>query len=211
MARKPAHEQFDTHKAIHDQAFQLFGRHGYEGVSIGDIAQAARLSKAALYWHFSGKCELYLQCLGRLHGLFRQHIFMPMEATPDPLLALLHMFRGLERVLRDPLLEQGVAGYWLTPSSPEAAPMRQAQAAFESECQAAIERVLHRGVAARRLDLAGGLEDMAGAMIALMEAVVLPLRTKSAEDVHRMMTVLARTLFRAYATEAESSRLAALL
>src|SRR5690349_14260102 len=63
MPRKPAHEQFDTLQAIRDEAFTLFGRYGYDGVSIGDIAKAAKLTKGALYWHFHGKDELYLECL----------------------------------------------------------------------------------------------------------------------------------------------------
>lgn len=199
MPRKPAHEQFDTLKAIQDRAFNLFGRHGYEGVSIGDIAQAAHLSKGALYWHFSGKAELYLHCLGRLHGLFRQHIFDPMDQSEDPVKGVLHMFRGLEQVLRDPTLEKGIAGYWLVPSGPESQAMVSAQAEFEAASQAVIEKQLRRGVEQGQFDLAGDLEDMSRAMIALMEAVVLPLRHKGPEEVHRMMAVLARTLFRAYA------------
>lgn len=208
MPRKPAHEQFDTLKAIQDQAFNLFGRHGYEGVSIGDIAQAAHLSKGALYWHFSGKAELYLHCLGRLHGLFRQYIFDPMDRTEDPVAGVLHMFRGLEQVLRDPTLEQGIAGYWLVPSGPETQAMVRAQAEFEAASQAVIEKQLRRGVEQGHFDLAGDLEDMSRAMIALMEAVVLPLRHKGPEEVHRMMAVLARTLFRAYAKGDEVLKLA---
>ena len=198
MPRKPAHEQFDTLRVIQDVAFQLFGRYGYEGVSIGDIAKAARLSKGALYWHFRGKGELYLQCLSRLHGIFRTHIFEPMERTDDPVKAVLHLFRGLEQVVRDPTLEQGVAGYWLIPDSPETRAMLEAQVAFESASQLIIEKALRRGVEQRRFDLAGDLEDMSRAIIALMEAVVLPMRHKPPEEVHRMMRVLARTLFRAY-------------
>jgi AcrR family transcriptional regulator len=199
MPRKPAHEQFDTLQVIQDVAFQLFGRYGYEGVSIGDIANAAQLSKGALYWHFRGKAELYLQCLARLHGLFRTHIFEPMDRTEDPVQAVLFLFRGLEQVVKDPTLEQGVAGYWLIPNSPETRSMLEAQAAFESSSQAVIETALRRGVEQQRFDLAGDLEDISRAMISLMEAVVLPLRHKPPEEVHRMMAVLARTLFRAYA------------
>ncbi|MCC2656135.1 MAG: TetR/AcrR family transcriptional regulator [Panacagrimonas sp.] len=199
MPRKPAHEQFDTLQVIQDVAFQLFGRYGYEGVSIGDIAKAAQLSKGALYWHFRGKAELYLQCLARLHGLFRTHIFEPMGRTEDPVQAVLFLFRGLEQVVKDPTLEQGVAGYWLIPNSPETRSMLEAQAAFESSSQAVIETALRRGVEQQRFDLAGDLEDISRAMISLMEAVVLPLRHKPPEEVHRMMAVLARTLFRAYA------------
>jgi TetR/AcrR family transcriptional regulator, acrAB operon repressor len=207
MPRKPAHEQFDTLKAIQDHAFHLFGRYGYEGVSIGDIAQAAKLSKGALYWHFSGKAELYLQCLGRLHGLFRQYIFDPMTRTEDPVASVLYLFRGLEQIVRDPTLEQGIAGYWLIPALPETEAMLAAQAAFERASQEVIEEALRRGVAQGHFDLAGDLEDISRAMISLMEAVVLPLRHKTPEEVHRMMGVLARTLFRAYAKGEELQRL----
>jgi AcrR family transcriptional regulator len=211
MPRKPAHEQFDTLQVIQDVAFQLFGRYGYEGVSIGDIAKAAQLSKGALYWHFRGKAELYLQCLSRLHGIFRTHIFEPMERTADPVQSVLHLFRGLEQVVRDPMLEQGVAGYWLIPDSPETRAMLEAQSTFEAGCQVVIEQALRRGVEQQRFDLAGDLEDISRAMISLMEAVVLALRHKPAEEVHRMMAVLARTLFRAYARSNESLNLHTLI
>ena len=208
MPRKPAHEQFDTLRVIQDVSFQLFGRYGYEGVSIGDIAKAAQLSKGALYWHFRGKAELYQQCLSRLHGLFLAYIFEPMERAEDPVQAVLHLFRGLEQVVRDPTLEQGIGGYWLIPHSPETRSMIEAQAVFEATCQAAIEKALRRGVEQKRFDLAGDLEDISRAMISLMEAVVLALRHKPPEEVHRMMAVLARTLFRAYARGDEALNLA---
>ena len=79
MARKPAHEQFDTLKAIQDRAFDLFGRFGYDGVSIGAISTAAGLSKGALYWHYESKEALFLACLRRLHSLFDGHIFDRMR------------------------------------------------------------------------------------------------------------------------------------
>ena len=72
MARKPANAQADTLQDIRDGAFALFGRYGYDGVSIDDIAKAAGLSKGALYWHFKGKDQLFLDCLKRLHALKRE-------------------------------------------------------------------------------------------------------------------------------------------
>src|SRR3546814_18978650 len=111
MPRKPAHEQFDTIKAIADRAFALFGRYGYEGVSIGDIAKAAKLSKGALYWHFDGKEALYLQCLQRLHAIFDQNLFDPMRAEPDPVRGILHVFPGMPKLMPDPIAEKSVPGY----------------------------------------------------------------------------------------------------
>ncbi|HUP92815.1 MAG TPA: helix-turn-helix domain-containing protein [Solimonas sp.] len=208
MPRKPASEQFDTLQAIQDCAFELFGRFGYEGVSIGDIAGGARLSKGALYWHFDGKDQLYLHCLKRLHALFDQYIFDPMRVEKDSVKAILLMFTGLARLVEDPRVEQGIAGYWHIPSTEETAQIISTQRGFESRSVATLAEVLRLGKQQGQIDMGGDLDDLARAIILLIEAVVLPLRHQSAEEVHRMLGVLARTLFRAYAKSDELVKLA---
>jgi len=52
---------------ILEQAQRLFTAHGYDGVSIRDIAQACGLSNAVLYYHFGSKRNLYFEVL-------REHI-----------------------------------------------------------------------------------------------------------------------------------------
>lgn len=200
MPRKPAHQQFDTLQAIRDEAFLLFGRYGYEGVSIGDIAKAAKLTKGALYWHFRGKEDLYLECLHRLHAVFDEHIFDPMRAQRDSVPRILALFAGLARMLQDPRVVNGIAGYWLVPSRPAGDVFVDAQRRFEKAAIAALAETLRLGVEQRRFDFGDDLEEMARAIISLVEAVVLPLRHLKPEEVSRMMGVLARTLFRAYAS-----------
>jgi TetR/AcrR family transcriptional regulator, acrAB operon repressor len=200
VPRKPAAEQFDALKAIRGQAFALFGRHGYEGVSIGDIARAAKLSKGALYWHFDDKQGLYLDCLQQLHALFNDYIFDPMRREGDGVTRILTLFTGLGRLLNDPRVTQGVAGYWLVPARAETAQIQKAQRAFDAACVDTMKETLRLGVAQGRFDYKDDLEEMARAIIALVEAVILPLRQQSPEDVHRILGVLARSLFRAYAT-----------
>ncbi|HSW14143.1 MAG TPA: TetR/AcrR family transcriptional regulator [Solimonas sp.] len=199
MPRKPAHEQFDTLKAIEDCAFELFGRYGYEGVSIGDIAKAAKLSKGALYWHFQGKEALYLDCLKRLHGIFDSYIFDLIRAEPDPVKGIVLLFTGLSKLLQDPRIAQGIGGYWLIPETSETVHILKAQRAFESAAIEVLHCTLKRGQEQGAIDLGGDLDDMARAIISLVEACVLPLRHLSAEEVNRQLGVLARTLFRAYA------------
>lgn len=199
MSRKPAHEQFDTLTAIAEQAFELFGRYGYEGVSVGDIAKAAKLSKGALYWHFDSKEELYLDCLRRLHAIFDEHVFVPMRATPEPVQAILFVFTGMQKLMQDPRVEKGVAGYWLIPSRPETAALTAAQRAFEQASMATLGDVLRRAGANGSFDLGGDADEMARAVFALIEACVIPLRKHSADEMHSIFGVLARTLFRAYA------------
>jgi hypothetical protein len=182
MPRKPAHEQFDTLNTVREQAFRLFGRFGYEGVSIGDIARAARLSK------------------GALHAIYNEYIFDPMRGQHDGVARHLTLFTGLGRLLMDPRVTTGIAGYWLIPSRPETAPLIQAQRTFEAGCVETMTETLRLGVEQGRFDYKGDLEEMARAIIALVEAVILPLRHQTPDEVHRILGVLARSLFRAYAT-----------
>lgn len=207
MPRKPAHEQFDTLKAIGDCAFELFGRYGYEGVSIGDIATAAKLSKGALYWHFQGKEALYLDCLKRLHTIFDSYIFDVMRTEPDPVKAVVILFSGLSKLLQDPRIAQGIGGYWLIPDTPETIHIITAQRAFESAAIEVLHGALKRGQEQGVMDLGGDLDDMARAIISLVEACVLPLRHLTPDEVNRQLGVLARTLFRAYAKSPELVKL----
>ena len=200
MPRKPAHEQFDTLEAVRRHAFALFGRYGYEGVSIGSIAKAAKLSKGALYWHFENKEKLYLDCQRQLHALFNEYIFDPMRQQHDGVTRIMTLFTGLGRLALDPRITKGVGGYWLIPSSPETAQILKAQHAFEAACVDTMRETLRLGVEQGRFDYKDDLDEMARAIIALVEAVILPMRHQSPDDVRRILGVLARSLFRAYAT-----------
>jgi len=200
VPRKPAHEQFDALKAIREQAFALFGRFGYEGVSIGDIGKAAKLSRGALYWHFENKEKLYLDCQRQLHAMFNAYIFDPMRTQSDGVTRILMLFTGLGQLVLDPRVTEGVAGYWLIPSRPASAQILKAQRAFEAACVDTMKQTLRLGVDQGRFDYKDDLEEMARAIIALVEAVILPMRQQAPEEVHRILGVLARSLFRAYAT-----------
>lgn len=200
MPRKPAHEQGDTLGNIERHAFNLFGRYGYEGVSIGDIAKCAKLSKGALYWHFPGKEALFLACLSRVHRLFNARIFYPMRDEPLPGMGMIRLFEGMEMLIRDAELKEGLAGYWLIPSSPEYSQIIESQRAFEYQAFQTVRAVLERGQQAGFYDLGTDLRVMSRAIISICEAVLLPLRYQSAEDVHKILVVLARTLFKAYGT-----------
>jgi AcrR family transcriptional regulator len=48
-----------TRHALLDAARRLFGKHGYTTTSIDDVAHAAKVTKGALYHHYSGKQELF--------------------------------------------------------------------------------------------------------------------------------------------------------
>jgi len=61
--RKPGDIIQDTKEYIIDTARQLFSKFSYLGVSMNDIAKRVNITKAALYYHFTGKKEIYEKVL----------------------------------------------------------------------------------------------------------------------------------------------------
>jgi len=52
-----------TQKHIIDTARRLFSEYSYLGVSMNDIAKKLNITKAALYYHFTGKANIYKKVL----------------------------------------------------------------------------------------------------------------------------------------------------
>ncbi|MGH8457116.1 MAG: TetR/AcrR family transcriptional regulator, partial [Stenotrophobium sp.] len=165
---------------------------------IGDIAKAAKLSKGALYWHFHSKEELYLECLKRLHGIFNDYIFDVMRAEKDSIKGILTIFSGLAQLVQDPRVTNGIGGYWLIPSRSETASLVSTQRNFEAASVATLTSVFRRAAAEGRIDIGPDAEPMARAIISLVEAVVLPLRQQTPDEVREILRILAATLFKAY-------------
>lgn len=208
MLKRQNGETNDALAEIRQVAFRLFGRYGYDGVSIGDIAHASGLSKGALYWHFNGKSDLFLDCLGRMHQIFEKTIFEPMQREDGAVERTLMMFRGLDNLLEDKRVTSGIGGYWLGSSSSNLGEIQAAQQAFEQRTADIIRGALAAGMEQGVFDLEDDLDDMSRAIVAIVEAIVLPLRDQSSEEIHRILAVLARTLFRAYATSDEVAAMA---
>jgi AcrR family transcriptional regulator len=53
----------ETHQRLLEAALVVFGRRGYEGATVDEIAQAAGYSKGAFYFHFNSKEEIFLELL----------------------------------------------------------------------------------------------------------------------------------------------------
>lgn len=58
----------DTRKYILSTARHFFSEYSYLGVSMSDIAKKLNITKAALYYHFTGKAEIYEKVLDEVFG-----------------------------------------------------------------------------------------------------------------------------------------------
>ena len=70
-------------------ADHLFGRRGYAAVSLGDVAAAVGVSKAALYHHFPSKAALYAAVMSRTLGLIAAYIRRAID-EPGPVADKIH-------------------------------------------------------------------------------------------------------------------------
>lgn len=55
-----------SREAIFDAAADLFSRFGFDGVTVDDIAKAAGVNRAMLYYHFADKLALYRDIVCRM-------------------------------------------------------------------------------------------------------------------------------------------------
>jgi AcrR family transcriptional regulator len=74
----PTRKRGSLDEVLIDAAMDLFAAYGYRGTSLSRIAQAAGVTKGALYWHFSDKEEFFIavvkKVLGELDRPYRERM-----------------------------------------------------------------------------------------------------------------------------------------
>lgn len=81
IAKQPEDIVQDTKKYIIDTARQFFSEYSYLGVSMSDIAKKLDITKAALYYHFTGKAEIYEKVLDEVFNDLSLAITEAMNET----------------------------------------------------------------------------------------------------------------------------------
>jgi TetR/AcrR family transcriptional regulator, acrAB operon repressor len=66
MVRKTKEEAAETRNRILDAAEQVFHEKGVSRTSLADIAQAAQVTRGAIYWHFANKSDLFNEMFDRV-------------------------------------------------------------------------------------------------------------------------------------------------
>jgi AcrR family transcriptional regulator len=66
-----------THQRIVDRGLEMVSKHGLAGVSLGDLAERAELSKSGLFAHFRSKEDLQLELLRAAEDALRCEVIVP--------------------------------------------------------------------------------------------------------------------------------------
>ncbi|MBY4897737.1 TetR family transcriptional regulator [Cupriavidus sp. AU9028] len=76
MVRRTKEEALETRHRILDAAEAVFHARGVARPSLADIAEAAGVTRGAIYWHFKNKGDLFAAMCDRVH--------LPVEALCEP-------------------------------------------------------------------------------------------------------------------------------
>lgn len=71
-----------TQDRILEAATQLFLDRGFDATTVAQIAEAAGVSRATVFWHFNDKKSLFRESFNRLLGPFRESIERDRSALP---------------------------------------------------------------------------------------------------------------------------------
>ena len=108
MVRKTKEEAQQTRCTLMATAMRLFCAKGLTNTSLSDVANAAGMTRGAIYWHFKNKAELFIAVWDELcHPLSAQLAASEDENEPDPLGKLYgFLTEVLHGVLHDELSRQ---------------------------------------------------------------------------------------------------------
>ncbi|RDV25498.1 TetR family transcriptional regulator [Alteromonas aestuariivivens] len=94
--RRTKEDAEKTKQDILDAAVDIFSEKGVAKASLEQIAQAANVTRGAVYWHFKNKIEIFDALHERLHTPFIQRILEGLEVEhPDPVAQLQELCTNL--------------------------------------------------------------------------------------------------------------------
>jgi len=88
-----------TQQRILQGAARLFVSQGFDGTTIAEVAEAAGVSRATVFWHFSDKAGLFREAFSFLVGPFRESLARDLSSL-DPEKRLLEQIDHYQSVTR---------------------------------------------------------------------------------------------------------------
>jgi len=86
MVRRTKEEALETRNHLLDAAEEVFYRDGFARTSLDAVAEAAGVTRGAIYWHFKNKSDLFNAMCDRVHLPMEQLAeSVNQETTGDPL------------------------------------------------------------------------------------------------------------------------------
>ncbi len=175
MPRKTKEEAQATRGRILDAAERLFQARGVSRTSLHDIAQAAGVTRGAVYWHFDDKGDLFNAMLERVFLPMEQRKLALANAAPGPVLPALRalLLDILALLVRD---EQARRVAQIVTQRMEFVEemdaVRQRRLQVRREFQRQLERALRQGQRSGEIVAAPGARQLALGLHALLDGLI---------------------------------------
>ena len=165
----------DTSKRILDIAERLVQTRGFNGFSYADIAEAMKVTKASLHYHFRSKADLGKRLIERYEENFLAALSAIDEQTDDTrekLRRYAAIYAGVVRANRMCLCGMLAAEYGTLPEA-----MRDDMRHFFDENERWLASVLKEGKRAKALTFKGAPSEAARALVGSLEGAMMMARS----------------------------------
>jgi TetR/AcrR family acrAB operon transcriptional repressor len=175
MVRRTKQEAQQTRHALLDAAELVFEQRGVAGTSLQEVAEAAGVTRGAVYWHFRDKADLYNAMMDRAVLPFEQQWLEPgADDAADPmgrlralLLDILGQIAGDERLQRVLAISTHKVEY-----VGELDAIRERHLRVCTQAQRRFELLLRQAVAAGQLARGVPMKATARALHALVDGLI---------------------------------------
>lgn len=175
MARRTKEDALKTRHALLDAAELVFERRGVSSTSLQEVAEAAGVTRGAVYWHFRDKADLYNAMMDRAVLPFEQHWLVPgADDAADPMARLRALMLDiLCRIATEPRLQRVVAISTLKVEYVgELDAVRERHLRVCTQATQRIERLLSQAAAAGQLASGISPKAAARALHALVDGLI---------------------------------------
>jgi len=175
MVRRTKQEAQQTRNALLDAAEAVFEQRGVAGTSLQEVAEAAGVTRGAVYWHFRDKADLYNAMMDRAVLPFEQHWLEPAaDDAADPMRRLRDLlFDILVQIAADPRLQRVVSiSTHKVEYVGELDAIRERHLQACAQARKRFERLLRQAVAAGQLSREVSPKTAAIALHALVDGLI---------------------------------------
>jgi len=165
----------DTSQRILDIAERLVQTRGYNGFSYADIAEAMRVTKASLHYHFPAKADLGSRLIERYERKFLAALETIDAEGKDARDKLRRYAAIYEEVLRDNRM--CLCGMLAAEFATLPKPMREEMRHFFDENERWLIAVLQQGKRDKVLQFSGSAADVAQSLIGTLEGAMMIARS----------------------------------
>jgi TetR/AcrR family acrAB operon transcriptional repressor len=174
MPRRTKEEALETRNRILDAAERIFERRGVSRTSLQDIAEAAGVTRGAIYWHFEGKDDLFTAMMERA-TMPLEAVYRPYEASDGDPLAFLQ--RQVVATLKITASNAQVRRAFDIATQKveyvdELLAVRDRRVECRNECLAGCERVLREAARRGQIDARAPVAALAMGLHALVDGLI---------------------------------------